>query len=114
MGDDADRLGRSGLHCLSSAEEGRCTRCRLTVRNTIQTTKARQQCRVFSFAWMLQCIGRDWHLADIPTAPANVRYWSNNGQRWVLACDGLSAYDPCRTSATISCCSSKVSVNPIK
>jgi hypothetical protein len=21
-----------------------------------------------------------WHLADIPTAPANVRYWSNSGQ----------------------------------
>ena len=28
---------------------------------------------------MLRCVGRKWHLADNPTAPAFVRYWSNNG-----------------------------------
>ena len=42
---------------------------------------------------------RLWHLADNPIAAANVRYWSNNGQRWILARDGLSAFDPKRTSS---------------
>jgi hypothetical protein len=28
-----------------------------------------------------------------------VRYWSNSGQRWILAGDGLSAYDPTATLA---------------
>ena len=37
------------------------------------------------------------HLADIPTGPAFVRYWGNSGQRWILACDGLSAFDPSAT-----------------
>jgi hypothetical protein len=27
-----------------------------------------------------------------------VRYWSNSGQRWILARDGLSAFDPKRAS----------------
>jgi len=36
-------------------------------------------------------------MADIPTPAAFVRYWGNNGQKWILACDGLSAYDPKRT-----------------
>ena len=31
--------------------------------------------------------------------PLNVRYWSNSGQRWILACDGLSAFDPTATLA---------------
>jgi hypothetical protein len=35
----------------------------------------------------------------MPTARANVRFWSNNGQRWILARDGLSAYDPTATLA---------------
>ena len=26
-----------------------------------------------------------------------VRFWTNSGQRWILACDGLSANDPKRT-----------------
>ena len=26
----------------------------------------------------------------------NVRYWGNNGQKQILACDGLSANDPKR------------------
>jgi hypothetical protein len=43
---------------------------------------------------------RYWHLADNPTAPAFVRYWSNSGQRWILARDGLSAFDPKRTCAS--------------
>ena len=30
---------------------------------------------------------------------ANVRYWSNSGQRSVLACDGLAANDPKATLA---------------
>jgi hypothetical protein len=42
--------------------------------------------------------GSYWHLADNPAAPAFVRYWSNNGQKWILARDGLSANDPKRTS----------------
>jgi hypothetical protein len=45
---------------------------------------------------------RFWHLADDPTAPAFVRFWSNSGQRWILARDGLSANDPKRTSATLT------------
>jgi hypothetical protein len=28
-----------------------------------------------------------------------VRYWSNSGQRWILARDGLSAFDPTATLA---------------
>ena len=34
---------------------------------------------------LLRCTGRFWHLADMPTAPANVRYWSNSGQRSIVA-----------------------------
>src|ERR1700687_3836619 len=37
-----------------------------------------------------------WHLADNRTAPEFVRYWSNSGQRYVLALEGLSANDPTR------------------
>jgi hypothetical protein len=33
------------------------------------------------------------HKADNPAAPAFVCYWSNNGQTWILARSGLSAYD---------------------
>ena len=40
---------------------------------------------------------RYWHLADNPTAPALIRYWSNSGLRMILAQDGLSANDPKRT-----------------
>jgi hypothetical protein len=40
-----------------------------------------------------------WHLADIPIAPAFVRYWTNSGQRWILARDDLSALDPKATLA---------------
>src|ERR1035437_2774692 len=40
-----------------------------------------------------------WHLADKPAAPAFVRYWSNSGQQWILACDCLSAFDPTATLA---------------
>jgi len=25
----------------------------------------------------LQCVGRDWHIATIPVAPAFVRYWGD-------------------------------------
>ena len=31
-------------------------------------------------------------------APPNGRYWGNNGQKWILARDGLSAFDPYATS----------------
>jgi hypothetical protein len=49
-------------------------------------------------AAFLRCSeGREWHLADIPIAPANVRYWSNSGQTYILARDRLSANDPLRT-----------------
>jgi hypothetical protein len=40
-----------------------------------------------------------WHLADNPTAPVFVRYWSNNGQRVVLALNGSVAND---TTATLA------------
>src|SRR5665811_1611945 len=43
------------------------------------------------------CIRDSWHLADIPTAAAFVRYWTNNGQRRFLARDSLSAFDPTET-----------------
>jgi hypothetical protein len=39
-----------------------------------------------------------WHLADVPTAPAFVRFWSNGGQWLALALDGSAAIDPKRTS----------------
>ena len=38
-----------------------------------------------------------WHLADNQSASAFVRYWNNNGQRSILAYDGLFAFDPKRT-----------------
>src|SRR5450759_448031 len=43
--------------------------------------------------------GSYWHIADIPITPAFVRYWGNSGQRWILACGGLSANDPTATLA---------------
>jgi hypothetical protein len=36
---------------------------------------------------------RSWHLADNSALPAFVRYWTNSGQSWILARDGLSAND---------------------
>src|ERR1039457_2332507 len=39
-----------------------------------------------------------WHLADNSVVPAFVRYWSNSGQKSIWAHDGLSAFDPQRTS----------------
>jgi hypothetical protein len=38
-----------------------------------------------------------WHLADIPAAPAFVRYWTNNGQRATLGLNGSAANDPKQT-----------------
>jgi hypothetical protein len=53
---------------------------------------------VFSFVLiMLRCIGRDWHLADILGAATFCPLSDNSGQTWILAGDGLSAYDPKRT-----------------
>ena len=43
--------------------------------------------------------GRYWHLADIPTIPSNVRYWTNSGHRSALALNGSVANDPTATSA---------------
>ena len=37
---------------------------------------------------------RHWHLADNPTVPAFVRYWSNGGQEWASALTGWVANDP--------------------
>ena len=37
-------------------------------------------------------------LVSLPAA-GNVRYWTNSGQRWILARDGLSANDPSATFA---------------
>jgi hypothetical protein len=34
-------------------------------------------------------------------APGFVAYWTNNGQRWILARDGLSAFDPKQTLGPI-------------
>src|ERR1039457_1365686 len=34
-----------------------------------------------------------WHLASFRCAAKFVRYWSNSGQRWILAWDCLSAND---------------------
>ena len=42
---------------------------------------------------------RYWHLADNPTAPAFVRYWSNSGQRAELS---MSANNPKQTLGVIS------------
>jgi hypothetical protein len=37
--------------------------------------------RPFPFRWLLRLIDvRYWHLADNPTVPPFVRYWSNSGQ----------------------------------
>ena len=38
--------------------------------------------------YLLRCVGRYWHLADNPTVPAFVGYWTNNGQRAVLGRNG--------------------------
>jgi|ERR1039458_593350 hypothetical protein len=38
-----------------------------------------------------------WHLADIPTAPAFVRYWTNNGQRSARSWEMSAAIDPLRS-----------------
>jgi hypothetical protein len=43
--------------------------------------------------------------------------WSlldNSGQIWILARDGLSAFDPSRASASISCCSSEAAFDPFR
>jgi hypothetical protein len=37
---------------------------------------------------------RYWHLADIPTAPEFVAYWTNNGQKAALRLDLSAAIDP--------------------
>ena len=42
-----------------------------------------------------------WHLASFRTCALNGRYWTNSGQSWILARDGLSANDPKRTSWSI-------------
>jgi hypothetical protein len=47
---------------------------------------------------------RFWHLTDIPTAPALIRYWNNSGQRSILARNGLSANDPKRTWMAVKVC----------
>jgi len=38
-----------------------------------------------------------WHLADNPTAPANVRYWGNSGHWSARTLNGSVAIDPIRT-----------------
>jgi hypothetical protein len=38
-----------------------------------------------------------WHLMDIPAVPEFVRNWSKDGQRSIIAEDGLFAFDPYRT-----------------
>jgi hypothetical protein len=43
--------------------------------------------------------GRFWHRADMPTAPAFVRYWSNSGYWPELALNALVANDPTATLA---------------
>jgi len=53
---------------------------------------------------MVTIAGRDdlyfcsWHLADKPTAPAFVRFWTIADKGRFLARGGLSAYDPKQTS----------------
>ena len=37
---------------------------------------------------------RFWHIADKPTAPAFVGYWTNNGQRSARGLNGSVANDP--------------------
>ena len=41
---------------------------------------------------------RDWHIASFRCAAKFGRYWVHSGQRWILAPDGLSAFDPTATS----------------
>jgi len=48
--------------------------------------------------YLLRCVGRYWHLADNPTVPAFVGYWTNNGQRAELGLNGSAAIDPYRPS----------------
>src|ERR1039458_7726905 len=40
-----------------------------------------------------------WHLADNPTAPEFVAYWTNNGQKAALGLDLSAAIDPSATFA---------------
>jgi hypothetical protein len=40
---------------------------------------------------------RFWHLADNPTAPEFVAYWTNNGQKAALGLDLSAAIDPKRS-----------------
>jgi hypothetical protein len=42
---------------------------------------------------------RQVNAAGRPDAAPDVRYWSNSGQTWFLARDGLSANDPTATLA---------------
>jgi hypothetical protein len=44
--------------------------------------------------YLLRCIGRDWHVADKPTAFAFVAYWTNNGQVTTLGLNKYAANDP--------------------
>jgi hypothetical protein len=46
---------------------------------------------------LLRCIGRYWHKADIRGTATFCPLSDNNGQMWILACGGLSAYDTKRT-----------------
>jgi hypothetical protein len=43
-----------------------------------------------------------WHIADKPTGPSFVGYWTNNGQRTALGLIGSAANDPKRTLDLIS------------
>ena len=66
------------------------------VRNTILIVDALSEfshsLREAVFLFAVNAAGR---LYPVP----NVRYWSNSGQRWILARDGLSANDPTATLA---------------
>ena len=49
--------------------------------------------------YLLRCVGRYWHLADNPTVPAFVGYWTNNGQRAFRRPNSSAANDPSATLA---------------
>jgi hypothetical protein len=52
-----------------------------------------------------------WHTRDLPATPINVRCWGHTGKH-ILSLS-FSDFDPTRTSANISCCSSEAQFDPL-
>jgi len=65
--------------------------CRELVDGAFEAVSPRQLASTYS---AIVCF---WHIADIPTAPEFVRFWSNSGQKAALGLDLSAAIDPKRT-----------------